>query len=670
VAIHRPVNPNGTIAVAANVATDVVVSIQGWYATAAATTAGGTYFAVAPRRVFDSRDGTGTTATRLGAGETRTVTPTVAGVPTSGVAAVTANVTVTTTGSTTSGQFVSVWPTGAWPGTSNLNYVTGQTLAELVMVQTNGDGTFEVRNGADAAVDIIVDVQGYTTIAEDPAGSIYVTGTPTRRYDTRPASGVPGAGTGPMSGTRTVAISGGGGPVPDGSEAVTINVTVTGATAAGTVTLWATGAKPGTANVHYVAGQTVSNAAVVPLDALGRIQVNVTGGATHVVVDVAGYFRGAVNTWTHTYDTNGNRRATTGPPVKWGDSGARSYQWSTAAGLPVLAAETRPWAAGGADTFYWLYGPDHVPVAQVNPNGTLYLLHRDQLGSIALATTTTGAVALSRAWDPYGKPVASTGTALWPIPFGWAGDYRDDSGLINLRARHYDPVTGTFLQRDPLVSVTREAYGYVGGSPLNRTDPSGLIWPFDEDDNTFLSGTCVAFGANGCDNSGNQNWAGNVFAGAGNALTFGQGVDLAGKVIGKGDDFTACYGNSDSWAYRGGAVGALLIGAVVAGGGSAGARTAAAERAGTADFIGFANGPPAVVPNGAIGPAATRASGMQFTGGTGGFGMNSRVTGVRVMDATAHHGRRVVYMNRLEQTVNPLTGRTVSNSSPWAHLPW
>jgi hypothetical protein len=239
--------------VSANVATDVVVSIQGWYATAAAVTAGGTYFAVAPTRVFDSRDGTGTgtgtTATRLAAGETRTVAPTVAGVPTSGVAAVTANVTVTTTGSTSSGQFVSVWPTGPWPGTANLHYAAGQTLAELVMVHTNGDGTFEVRNGADAAVDVIVDVQGYTTVAEDPGGSIYVTGTPTRRYDTRPGSGVSGAGTGPVSGTRTVAISGGGGPVPDGSDAVTVNVTVTGATAAGTVTLWSTGAKPVTANV-------------------------------------------------------------------------------------------------------------------------------------------------------------------------------------------------------------------------------------------------------------------------------------------------------------------------------------------------------------------------------------------------------------------------------------
>jgi uncharacterized protein RhaS with RHS repeats len=42
--------------------------------------------------------------------------------------------------------------------------------------------------------------------------------------------------------------------------------------------------------------------------------------------------------------------------------------------------------------------------------------------------------------------------------------------------RYYDPATGQFLSRDPLVSLTRSAYGYVYGNPLNATDPSGL-WP-------------------------------------------------------------------------------------------------------------------------------------------------------------------------------------------------
>jgi len=58
-----------------------------------------------------------------------------------------------------------------------------------------------------------------------------------------------------------------------------------------------------------------------------------------------------------------------------------------------------------------------------------------------------------------------------------SGQYTDnESGLVYLRARYYDPGTGVFLTRDPLEAQTREAYGYVGGNPLNFTDPSGLYW--------------------------------------------------------------------------------------------------------------------------------------------------------------------------------------------------
>ncbi|MEZ5144107.1 MAG: hypothetical protein R2726_16535 [Acidimicrobiales bacterium] len=63
----------------------------------------------------------------------------------------------------------------------------------------------------------------------------------------------------------------------DGAAAVAVSVTVTGATAAGNVTVWASGGQPGTSNLNCAAGQTVANAAIVPLDALGRIQLNVTG---------------------------------------------------------------------------------------------------------------------------------------------------------------------------------------------------------------------------------------------------------------------------------------------------------------------------------------------------------------------------------------------------------
>jgi RHS repeat-associated protein len=65
-------------------------------------------------------------------------------------------------------------------------------------------------------------------------------------------------------------------------------------------------------------------------------------------------------------------------------------------------------------------------------------------------------------------PKASTRTELISQSF---------SSPIYLRARYYDPSTRQFLTRDPLVTLTRAPYSYVGDNPLNLTDPSGQ-WGF------------------------------------------------------------------------------------------------------------------------------------------------------------------------------------------------
>ncbi len=79
-------------------------------------------------------------------------------------------------------------------------------------------------------------------------------------------------------------------------------------------------------------------------------------------------------------------------------------------------------------------------------------------------------------------------------PFGFAGEYTDSSGLIYLRARWYDPVSGQFLSVDPLVDVTRDAYGYAGGNPLQFTDPLGLDWLDAVGEWTAAFGDTVTFG--------------------------------------------------------------------------------------------------------------------------------------------------------------------------------
>jgi RHS repeat-associated protein len=64
---------------------------------------------------------------------------------------------------------------------------------------------------------------------------------------------------------------------------------------------------------------------------------------------------------------------------------------------------------------------------------------------------------------------------LWLYnPFGYAGQYTDqESGLVYMRARYYDPATEQFISRDPMEGVSGQPYVYAGASPLNATDVSG-----------------------------------------------------------------------------------------------------------------------------------------------------------------------------------------------------
>lgn len=87
------------------------------------------------------------------------------------------------------------------------------------------------------------------------------------------------------------------------------------------------------------------------------------------------------------------------------------------------------------------------------------------------------------------------------------------------------------------------------------------------------------------------------------------------------------------------------------------------------------------VPTGATGPTPVvnpqgKTTGVAFTGGKGGPGLDSKVTDVRVMDPTPAKGSSpgypdgyVTYQNKSGQGVNPQTGKTVPNSDPSRHIP-
>ena len=64
---------------------------------------------------------------------------------------------------------------------------------------------------------------------------------------------------------------------------------------------------------------------------------------------------------------------------------------------------------------------------------------------------------------------------------GYAGEDSDpNTGQVFLRARYYDPETGTYLTKDPLEIVGGvNTNQYCGGDPVNATDPNGELLGWD-----------------------------------------------------------------------------------------------------------------------------------------------------------------------------------------------
>ena len=128
--------------------------------------ADGSFGSVPPSRLLDTRSGVG--APKGAVAPLGVVALQVAGrggVPSSGVSAVVLNVTVA--GSTSSG-FVTAWAHGATrPLASNLNFLPGQIIPNLVVVPVGDDGMVDLYNGSPGSTQLVADVAGY-----------YLSGTP------------------------------------------------------------------------------------------------------------------------------------------------------------------------------------------------------------------------------------------------------------------------------------------------------------------------------------------------------------------------------------------------------------------------------------------------------------------------------------------------------------
>jgi RHS repeat-associated protein len=114
-------------------------------------------------------------------------------------------------------------------------------------------------------------------------------------------------------------------------------------------------------------------------------------------------------------------------------------------------------------------------------NGIKWYLY-DGLGSVVGEVDEDGDVTYAAKYDVYGAVRGSTGSSNSQHKFcGSLGHMTegDTGGLIYMRARWMDPVTGRFVSEDPAGDGVNW-YAYCDNNPINRYDYDGCEWNQDK----------------------------------------------------------------------------------------------------------------------------------------------------------------------------------------------
>jgi RHS repeat-associated protein len=171
------------------------------------------------------------------------------------------------------------------------------------------------------------------------------------------------------------------------------------------------------------------------------------------------------DTWVYAYDGLGNRVKSTYNEVS-------TEYIVDPIGYGNVAAE---YNADGNLTVEYLYG--HGLLARVNQTGDNAYYTFDALGSTVEITDVAGNPLNNYVYDPFG--IILTQSETIPNPFKYIGEdgvMEEGNGLKFMRARYYEPLTGRFIQPDPLgIKGGLNLYTYAENDPINKKDPLGLV---------------------------------------------------------------------------------------------------------------------------------------------------------------------------------------------------
>jgi RHS repeat-associated protein len=103
---------------------------------------------------------------------------------------------------------------------------------------------------------------------------------------------------------------------------------------------------------------------------------------------------------------------------------------------------------GTTRSHYLLNGQTMAVRETSGSSSVVSYLHGDHLGSVALSTTSGGAIASQQEFDAWGK-IRSGGVSQ--TKRNYTGQILDGTGLLYYNARYYDPAIGRFISADTVV---------------------------------------------------------------------------------------------------------------------------------------------------------------------------------------------------------------------------
>lgn len=183
------------------------------------------------------------------------------------------------------------------------------------------------------------------------------------------------------------------------------------------------------------------------------------------------------------------------------------------------------WVKENGATTTYSRDPRGTLVTVGTGGGARYNAVTDYQGSVLALVDTTGTVAATYTYKPYGSSTAS-GAAASANNLRYLGQYQLQRGELLLGYRYHNPGWGRFTQPDP-TGQERNPYAYGQNDPINNSDPTGDYSDDEFRDDIGLVASSVEIGAIG---GALIPGVGHVVGGA-VGLAFGLGYTLTKRLL-------------------------------------------------------------------------------------------------------------------------------------------